>query len=95
MNRLAATREVLRRHGLVLAPRGTEATDRIIELGCGPGSYVPELLETRGRVGPVVGVDPSGDIVSVVEIDGLKIETGSPRPLDVALGKRCPPSGSP
>jgi trans-aconitate methyltransferase len=64
MNRRPATREMLRRHGLVLAAPGTQQGDRIIDVGCRPGSYIHELLQTRGCWDPVVGVDPSGDIVS-------------------------------
>ena len=65
LNRLYATRDVLRRRELVRAALGARPGDRILDVGCGPGFYVTELLEAVGREGSVVGVDSSADMLTV------------------------------
>jgi arsenite methyltransferase len=42
-------------------PRGSGAApgERVLDVGCGPGFYVAELLEQVGATGSVVGVDAS------------------------------------
>jgi len=65
LNRLYATRDVLRRRELVRAALGARPGDRILDVGCGPGFYVTELLEAVGREGSVVGVDVSADMLAV------------------------------
>jgi arsenite methyltransferase len=65
LERLYATRDVLRRRALVRSALGAERGDRVLDVGCGPGFYVSELLETVGPAGSVVGVDPSPDMLSV------------------------------
>jgi SAM-dependent methyltransferase len=65
LERLYATRDVLRRRALIHAALGAEKGDRVLDVGCGPGFYVAELLESVGPAGSVVGVDPSPDMLSV------------------------------
>lgn len=65
MERLYASRDVLRRRALVRAALGAQAGDRVLDIGCGPGFYVTELLETVAADGQVVGVDPSSDMLAV------------------------------
>ena len=65
LERLYATRDVLRRRELVRTALGARAGDRVLDVGCGPGFYVTELLETVGREGSVVGVDASADMLAV------------------------------
>jgi arsenite methyltransferase len=62
---LYATRDVLRRRELVRATLGARPGDRILDVGCGPGFYVTELLEAVGREGSVVGLDISADMLAV------------------------------
>jgi ubiquinone/menaquinone biosynthesis C-methylase UbiE len=62
---LYATRDVLRRRELVRAALGARPGDRILDVGCGPGFYVIELLEAVGREGSVVGLDISADMLAV------------------------------
>jgi len=59
LEQLYATRDVLRRRELVRAALGARAGDRVLDVGCGPGFYVAELLEEVGAEGSVVGVDGS------------------------------------
>jgi arsenite methyltransferase len=56
---------VLRRRELVRAALGARAGDRVLDVGCGPGFYVAELLEVVGRDGLVAGVDVSADMLAV------------------------------
>jgi len=65
LERLYATRDVLRRRELVRTALGTRPGDRVLDVGCGPGFYVTELLEVVGREGSVVGVDASADMLAV------------------------------
>ena len=65
LERLYATRDVLRRRELVRAALDVRPGDRILDVGCGPGFYVTELLEAVGREGSVVGVDTSADMLAV------------------------------
>jgi SAM-dependent methyltransferase len=37
----------------------------VLDVGCGPGFYVAELLETVGPTGSVVGIDSSPDMLAV------------------------------
>ncbi len=65
LEKLYATRDVLRRRELVRAALGARTGDRVLDVGCGPGFYVSELLEVVGRDGLLVGVDGSADMLSV------------------------------
>jgi SAM-dependent methyltransferase len=65
LERLYATRDMLRRRELVRAALGVRSGDRILDVGCGPGFYVTELLEAVGREGSVAGVDISADMLAV------------------------------
>jgi SAM-dependent methyltransferase len=65
LERLYATRDVLRRRSLVRAALAAERGDRLLDVGCGPGFYVAELLETVGPNGSVIGVDVSRDMLAV------------------------------
>jgi arsenite methyltransferase len=56
---LYRTRDVLRRRRLVRGALGAAPGERILDVGCGPGFYLPELLEQVGPTGSVTGVDAS------------------------------------
>jgi arsenite methyltransferase len=65
LERLYATRDVLRRRELVRAALGARPGDRVLDVGCGPGFYVTELLEAVGPEGSVAGLDASADMLAV------------------------------
>ena len=65
LERLYSTRDMLRRRELVRAALGARSGDRILDVGCGPGFYITELLEAVGREGAVAGVDISADMLAV------------------------------
>lgn len=52
------TRDILRRR-LVRRALAASPDERILDVGCGRGFYVAELLEEVGDTGSVVGVDSS------------------------------------
>jgi arsenite methyltransferase len=57
--------DILRRRALVYEALGAQPGDRILDVGCGPGFYVAELLEQVGPEGSVVGVDASAPMLAV------------------------------
>ena len=59
------TRDVLRRRQLVREALAPVPGERILDVGCGPGFYVAELLEQVGPEGSVVGVDGSPQMLAV------------------------------
>jgi arsenite methyltransferase len=65
LERLYATRDVLRRRDLVRTALDAQTGDRVVDVGCGPGFYVNELAEVVGREGSVVGADVSADMLAV------------------------------
>jgi arsenite methyltransferase len=56
---LYRTRDVLRRRRLVREALAARPGERVLDVGCGPGFYVAELLEQVGPAGSVTGVDAS------------------------------------
>ena len=62
---LYGTRDVLRRRQLVRDALGVAPGERIMDVGCGPGFYVAELLEHVGSDGSVVGIDSSQPMLAV------------------------------
>jgi arsenite methyltransferase len=59
------TRDVLRRRALIRDALGARPGERILDVGCGPGFYVAELLDEVGPAGSVVGVDASAAMLAV------------------------------
>ena len=62
---LYGTRDVLRRRQLVRDALGVAPGERVMDVGCGPGFYVAELLEHVGSDGSVVGIDSSQPMLAV------------------------------
>ena len=59
------TRDILRRRRLVHEALAAQPGERILDVGCGPGFYVAELLEAVGPEGSVVGVDVSPAMLAI------------------------------
>ena len=62
---LYRTRDVLRRRQLVRDALAVAPGERVLDVGCGPGFYVAELLEQVGPDGSVVGIDSSQPMLAV------------------------------
>ena len=59
------TRDIVRRRRLVREALGASPGERILDIGCGPGFYVVELLDQVGPEGSVVGVDASAAMLAI------------------------------
>jgi arsenite methyltransferase len=59
------TRDIVRRRELVHHALGAKPGEAILDVGCGPGFFVAELLEHVGTAGSVVGVDRSPQMLAV------------------------------
>lgn len=64
MDSLYRTRDIVRRRELVRAALGVNPGDRVLDLGCGPGFGIAELLDRVGATGSIVGVDRSPQMLS-------------------------------
>jgi arsenite methyltransferase len=62
---LYRSRDVLRRRALIREALDAQPGERILDIGCGPGFYVAELLDEVGPEGSVVGVDGSAAMLAV------------------------------
>ena len=62
---LYGRRDVLRRRQLVREALGGSPGERIMDVGCGPGFYVAELLDQVGSDGFVVGIDNSQPMLAL------------------------------
>jgi SAM-dependent methyltransferase len=58
-------RDFQRRRQLVHGALGAQPGQRVLDVGCGPGFYVSELVDRVGKAGAVVGVDISADMLSL------------------------------
>lgn len=65
LEELYSKRDVLHRRALVREALAARPGEWILDVGCGPGFYVAELLEEVGGEGHLVGVDSSGAMLAV------------------------------
>jgi ubiquinone/menaquinone biosynthesis C-methylase UbiE len=59
------TRDIHRRRALVKQALGASSGERILDVGCGPGFYLAELLDVVGPNGSLVGVDGNDGMLAV------------------------------
>src|SRR3954471_10551838 len=62
---LYQTRDLLRRRRLAMEALDATPGDDVLDLGCGPGFYVQDLLERVGADGSVTGVDAAPAMVAM------------------------------
>jgi arsenite methyltransferase len=65
LERMYSTRDMVHRRRLVREALAAVPGERILDVGCGPGFYVAELLEEVGDGGSIVGVDSSPDMLAL------------------------------
>jgi ubiquinone/menaquinone biosynthesis C-methylase UbiE len=59
------TADMVRRRELMHAALAAGAGERILDVGCGPGFYVAELLDRVGPGGAVAGIDSSAPMLAL------------------------------
>jgi ubiquinone/menaquinone biosynthesis C-methylase UbiE len=65
LERMYLSRDVLRRRALVREALDAQPGERIVDVGCGPGFYVAELLEEVGSEGSVLGIDSARPMLAI------------------------------
>jgi arsenite methyltransferase len=65
IERMYGTRDMVERRRLVRDALAAAPGERILDVGCGPGFYVAELVEEVGSDGSIVGVDSSPDMLAL------------------------------
>ena len=60
-----AGRDMVHRRALVREALAVAPGERVLDVGCGPGFYVAELLEVVGPEGEVVGIDSSDSMLAL------------------------------
>ena len=60
-------RDFQRRRRLVHEALGAQPGQRVLDIGCGPGFYVSDLVDRVGKAGVVVGVDVSADMLNLAK----------------------------
>jgi arsenite methyltransferase len=65
LERLYRTRDALRRRRLVREAIAAGPGERILDVGCGGGFYLAELLDAVGAEGSLVGVDSSAAMLAM------------------------------
>ena len=65
LDRAYQKRDMVRRRRHVREALGASPGERIVDLGCGPGYYVRELLAEVGPSGSLLAVDPSPDMLAL------------------------------
>jgi ubiquinone/menaquinone biosynthesis C-methylase UbiE len=85
-------RDMLRRRAHVRAALSATPGERILDIGCGPGFYVAELLAEVGQDGFVVAVDASPDMLALAQQrceahDNVSFREGTANALPVGDGE--------
>ena len=70
LDRAYQKRDMIRRRRHVRAALAAAPGERILDIGCGPGYYVRELLDEVGRTGSIVAVDASPDMLALARHRG-------------------------
>lgn len=61
------TRDILRRRAIALEALGAQPGETVVDVGCGPGYYVADLLQMVGEQGRVIGADPAPPMLAMTE----------------------------
>lgn len=88
---LYSTRDVLRRRALVRDALAVKAGEDVLDIGCGPGFYVAEVLDAVGPTGSVVGIDASASMLAIARhrcegYDNVRFEEADATGLPLEVG---------
>ena len=59
------TRDIRRRRALAQEALASQPGDEVLDVGCGPGFYVADILDIVGENGAVTGVDASAAMLAI------------------------------
>ena len=59
------TRDIRRRRALAQEALASQPGDEVLDVGCGPGFYVVDILDIVGQTGAVTGVDTSAAMLAI------------------------------
>ena len=59
------TRDIRRRRALAQHALAAQPGDEVLDVGCGPGFYVVDILDIVGDNGAVIGVDASAAMLAI------------------------------
>src|SRR4029450_5008530 len=59
------TRDIRRRRALAEEALASQPGDEVLDVGCGPGFYVADILDIVGENGAVTGVDASAAMLAI------------------------------
>jgi SAM-dependent methyltransferase len=65
LERIYSTKDMVYRRRLVREALAARPGERILDVGCGPGFYVSELVDEVGPSGSIVGIDSSPDMLTL------------------------------
>ena len=99
LDRAYQKRDIVRRRGHVRAALTAAPGERILDVGCGPGYYVRELLDEVGPTGSIMGVDSSPDMLAMARLrceghPNVAFSDGTANSLPVARPPSTPRSAS-
>ena len=85
---LYRTRDIVRRRKLIRAALSARPGERILDVGCGPGFYLAELVDEVGPDGALVGVDQSPQMLALAgrrlgERENVALQEGEAASLPV------------
>jgi len=88
LERLYHSGDAIRRRQLVRKALGAKAGERILDVGCGGGFFLAELVDDVGPSGSLVGVDSSPSMLSVAALrcegrDNVTFQEGDATSLPV------------
>ncbi|MGN6475177.1 MAG: methyltransferase domain-containing protein [Mycobacteriales bacterium] len=91
LEKMYGSRDAVRRRGLVRDALAVSLGERVLDVGCGPGFYLAELIESVGPEGSLVGVDMSESMLTIAaaktaERPNVELREGNALQLPVADG---------
>jgi ubiquinone/menaquinone biosynthesis C-methylase UbiE len=93
------TRDIRRRRAIAEEALAPQPGDEVLDVGCGPGFYVADILDVVGENGAVTGVDTSAAMLAIAarkagDRPNVRLLEGEATNLPVATRPSTAPSPS-